>query len=99
MSNKADQFWDLCNYTILSRSAAPSVDVDKTRRRSVLALLLHGGQSEDASLTSLPGSALSECPYPCEDYPCKSKRVGASTHSFTRIRKVTASLPSTTRWS
>jgi len=32
-------------------------------------------------------------------YPCKSKRVGASTHSFTRIRKVTASLPSTTRWS
>ena len=32
-------------------------------------------------------------------YPCKSRRVGASTHSFTRIRNVTASLPSTTRWS
>jgi hypothetical protein len=32
-------------------------------------------------------------------YPCRSKRAGASTQSFTRTKKVTASLPSTTRWS
>jgi hypothetical protein len=30
-------------------------------------------------------------------YPRNSNRIGASTHSFTRTRNVTASLPSTTR--